>query len=53
VEIAEQVGMTLIGRMKGKRFQCLSGAQRLMFDADLTTFQDDPKSAGRKGAEHG
>ena len=53
VEIAEQVGMTLIGRMKGKRFQCLSGSERLDFDADLTTVQDDPKSAGRKGAEHG
>ena len=53
VEIAEQVGMTLIGRMKGKRFQCLSGGERLEFDADLTTVQDDPKSAGRKGAEHG
>jgi FdhD protein len=39
--------------MKGKRFQCLSGSERLEFDADLTKVRDDPKSAGRKGAEHG
>ena len=31
VEIAEQVGMTLIGRMKGKRFQCLSGSRTPRF----------------------
>ncbi len=52
VEIAQQVGMTLIGRMKGKRFQCLSGAERLEFDADLALVLDDPKNAGRKGAKH-
>ena len=27
----------------------LIGSERLDFDADLTTVQDDPKSAGRKG----
>jgi len=32
VELANQVGLTLIGRMKGKRFTCLSGADRLTWN---------------------
>ncbi len=35
VELAQSVGMTLIGRLKGQRFQCLSGVERLEFDVDL------------------
>ncbi|KIN70729.1 Formate dehydrogenase family accessory protein FdhD [Sulfitobacter noctilucae] len=50
VEIAQQVGLTLIGRMKGKRFVCLSGEQRLVRDADPTQVADEPRRAGRKGA---
>ena len=34
VDLARQVGMTLIGRARGKRFVCLSGAERLDYDAD-------------------
>ncbi len=34
VEIAKEVGLTLIGRMRGKRFMCLSGEDRLVWDAD-------------------
>ena len=30
VEIARDVGLTLIGRMKGKRYECLSGAERIV-----------------------
>ena len=30
VDIAKQVGMTLIGRLRGKRFFCLSGEERLI-----------------------
>ena len=36
VEIAKQVGMTLIGRLRGKRFICLSGEDRLEWDVNLT-----------------
>ena len=36
VEIATQVGMTLIGRLRGKRFICLSGHDRLEWDVSLT-----------------
>lgn len=37
VEIATQVGLTLIGRMRGQRFMCLSGEDRLIRDVTPTT----------------
>ncbi|MEM8979435.1 MAG: formate dehydrogenase accessory sulfurtransferase FdhD [Pseudomonadota bacterium] len=36
VEIAEQVGLTLIGRLRGQRFMCMAGNDRLMRDAGET-----------------
>ena len=51
VEIAQQVGLTLIGRMKGKRFVCLSGEDRLIRDADPEQIAEEPKRAGRKGRQ--
>jgi len=50
VELAQQVGLTLIGRMRGKRFQCLAGAERIVWDADLARVEDDPKKSGRKAS---
>ena len=50
VEIARQVGLTLIGRMRGKRFTCLNGAERLVWDADLSAVPDDNKKHQRKSA---
>lgn len=50
VEIAQQIGLTLIGRMRGQRFMCLSGKDRLIWDADLSKVTDEPKKSGRKGA---
>ena len=35
VEIARQVGLTLIGRMRGQRFICLAGEERLVRDVAL------------------
>ena len=32
VEIADKVGLTLIGRMRGQRFTCLTGSNRLIWD---------------------
>ncbi len=52
VEIARQVGLTLIGRMRGKRFICLNGAERLIWDADLSQVVDDTKKSQRKGAKN-
>jgi len=53
VEIARDVGLTLIGRMKGSRFVCLSGEERLVRDADIASVPEDRKGSGRKGASHG
>jgi len=50
VEIAKDVGLTLIGRLKGHRFTCLSGDDRIKRDADPAHVPADPKRAGRKGA---
>jgi FdhD protein len=50
VEIAQQLGLTLIGRMKGRRFMCLSGEERLLRDADPDGVAEEPKRSGRKGA---
>ena len=43
VELSAQVGLTLIGRMRGQRFQCLSGQERLVFDADPSMEEEDRK----------
>jgi len=34
VDLARQVGLTLIGRARGKRFLVLSGADRIIYDAE-------------------
>ncbi len=51
VELARQTGLTLIGRMRGQRFLCLSGAERLVFDVDLGSVPDEHARHRRKGAE--
>ncbi|MEP1538636.1 MAG: formate dehydrogenase accessory sulfurtransferase FdhD [Paracoccaceae bacterium] len=50
VEIAQKVGLTLIGRMKGSRFVCLSGQDRVEHDVDPSTVRDEPRRMGRKAA---
>ncbi len=50
VEIARQVGLTLIGRMRGKRFICLSGEERLVWDADPAAVAEEGAKHRRKGA---
>lgn len=49
VDIARQVGLTLIGRMRGKRFICLSGEDRLEWDADVNSVRDEDAKSVRKG----
>ena len=51
VEIARQVGLTLIGRMRGQRFVCLSGHERLLRDADPAQIADEPKKNRRKSSD--
>jgi len=51
VELARQVGLTLIGRMRGQRFQCLSGSgqERLVFDAEPSAQDEDRKHRRKSG----
>ena len=49
VEIARQVGLTCIGRMRGKRFVCLSGDDRLVRDIDPDSVPEEARKSGRKG----
>jgi len=50
VEIARQVGLTLVGRMRGHRFLCLSGEERLVWDADPDAIPEEPARHRRKSA---
>ena len=50
VELARSTGLTLIGRMKGRRFVVLAGEQRLVWDADPATVGDDEAGRHRKAA---
>lgn len=48
VEIANSLGMTLIGRLRGRRFICLSGEKRLERDADPKVISDEKPKDNRK-----
>ncbi len=50
VEIAREVGLTLIGRMRGQRFVCLAGEDRLVRDVDPATVAVEDKKHRRKSA---
>jgi FdhD protein len=50
VELAQSAGLTLIGRARGRRFLALSGAERIVFDADPEHVEDEAARHGRKGA---
>ncbi|ETA49284.1 formate dehydrogenase accessory sulfurtransferase FdhD [Ponticoccus alexandrii] len=51
VEIARQVGLTCIGRMRGKRFVCLAGEERLIRDMDPEAVPEEDRKSRRKSAE--
>ncbi|MFS4582022.1 formate dehydrogenase accessory sulfurtransferase FdhD [Phaeobacter sp. C3_T13_0] len=50
VEIAQEVGLTLIGRMRGQRFICLAGDERLIRDVDPAKVPAEPRKHRRKSA---
>jgi FdhD protein len=50
VEIAQEVGLTLIGRMRGQRFVCLAGEERLVRDMDPKDAPVEDKKHRRKSA---
>jgi len=43
VEIAREVGLTLLGRMRGRRFVCLAGPERLVRDADPAAVPEEDR----------
>jgi len=48
VEIANNLGMTLIGRLRGRRFICLSGEKRLVRDTDPKVISNENPKDNRK-----
>ena len=53
VELARQVGLTLIGRARGKRFIALSGDKRIEFDINPDAIKDEDNKHNRKGSKKG
>jgi FdhD protein len=51
VELARQVGLTLVGRAKGKRFIALAGEDRIVFDQDLAFVPEESMRSRRKGGD--
>ncbi|MDB5650501.1 MAG: formate dehydrogenase family accessory protein FdhD [Hyphomicrobiales bacterium] len=49
VELARQVGLTLVGRARGKRFVALAGQDRIVFDQDLAFVEEESMRSKRKG----
>ncbi len=50
VDLARQAGLTLIGRARGHRFLALSGAGRIVFDAEPAQAAEESATQRRKGA---
>ena len=42
VELARQVGLTLIGRARGRRFVALAGVDRIIYDVDEVCDRNEP-----------
>ncbi len=49
VDLARQVGLTLIGRTRGKRFIALSGEERIVYDQNLEYVEEESARQRRKG----
>jgi FdhD protein len=51
VDLARKAGLTLIGRMRGKRFVILAGEDRVIFDQNLSYVEDEAAKSRRKSSE--
>ena len=52
VDLARRAGLTLIGRARGQRFIALSGADRIVFDRDPRSVEEESARHRRKAAAH-
>lgn len=50
VDLAREVGLTLIGRARGRRFLALAGAERIVFDLEGGGEEEEPREHRRKGS---
>ena len=50
VELARKAGLTLIGRARGKRFLALAGEDRIVFDQDPDSVEEEGGKHRRKGS---
>ena len=53
VELARKANLTLIGRMRGKRFVALAGEDRIVFDQDLDYVEEESSKHRRKASIEG
>ena len=51
VDLARQVGMTLVGRARGRRFVALAGQERIVFDQDPSSVAEEGARSRRKGGD--
>ena len=49
VDLARQVGLTLVGRTRGKRFIALAGEERIVYDQNLAYVEEESARHKRKG----
>ena len=49
VELARKAGLTLVGRAKGRRFVALAGSERIVYDHDPATAEEEDPRHQRKG----
>jgi FdhD protein len=52
VDLARRAGLTLVGRARGQRFVALSGEERIVFDRDPRTVEEESAKHRRKAAAH-
>lgn len=50
VDLARQAGLTLIGRMRGKRFVVLAGEERIVYDLDPKSVDEEAAKYARKAS---
>ncbi len=50
VDLARRAGLTLVGRAKGRRFVCVAGEERIVYDHDPAAIADEDKRHQRKAS---